>query len=89
MLIPKIAEAELVQDADVFNDITVFERSNMVIASRQKIAQRYIRTTKDAGVMWIVKEFCYNASNEIVMIHILSNEKNIPDWCAIYSEIDK
>ena len=36
MLIPKIAEAEIVQDADVFNDITVFERSDMVIASRQK-----------------------------------------------------
>ena len=88
---PRISEAELTQDVDsVFNDITIFEREDMTISSRKKIAQRYNRTPSNpSGVLWVVKEFCYNSNNEVVMVQILSMGKNIPEWCAIYPEVDR
>lgn len=77
----RVVEAELIQDIDsAFNDITIFERTDMVIATRQKIVNRYNRNSKNAGFLWVTKEFCYNAAGDIVMIFTKELSETYPTW---------
>ena len=68
------------QDAgDVYNELTVIERSDLAVASTYRIADLN-RNKRNNHSVWTVREIGKNAADEVVYVKIIYNAEQKPSW---------
>jgi len=64
--------------ADDYLSISVFEKSDLAIASTERIAEKYIDETNET--IWVDSQLGKNAAGETVYLKILSESSSKPSW---------